>query len=98
MTKDQTHTFTNLITLLSHIQSSEKMERVLKDICTPKELSSLQERWQVAQLLSSGLSYREVHAKCGSSLTTITRVARFLNVESNQGYKILLETKQNLEK
>ncbi len=74
--------------ILIKIDDLKLMKAFLKDLCTPKELSALNERLEVAKLLSQGeLSYREIHAKTKVSLVTITRVARFLKTEKNNGYK-----------
>ena len=74
--------------LLTQIDDIKLMKAFLKDLCTPKELKSLQERLLVARLLSEGeLSYREIHARTNVSLVTITRVARFLKTEKNNGYR-----------
>lgn len=49
------------------------------DLCTPAELQALKDRWLVAELLDSGLPYRQIHDRTGVSVTTIGRVARYLN-------------------
>lgn len=65
---------------------------VLADLCTPAEIHSLAERWQVAKLLDAGaMTYREIHDATGVSTTTIVRVARFLRQEDNGGYRLLLD-------
>ena len=67
------------------------MNTFLKDLCTPAELRSLEERWKVCQLLAKeNLSYREIHTITGASLTTIGRVARFLKEERYGGYRNIL--------
>lgn len=63
------------------------MLRLLRDLLTPAEMRSLAERWHVARLLTTGLSYREIHEATGVSTTTVVRVARFLNQEPHQGYR-----------
>lgn len=64
----------------------------LKDLCTPQELATLSERWRVCQILADGqLSYREIHAVTGASITTVVRVARFLKDEPYKGYRVLLD-------
>ena len=63
----------------------------LKDLCTPQEISALQERWRVCQLLDREMSYRDIHQVTGASLTTVGRVARFLKNESYQGYRSVLD-------
>jgi TrpR-related protein YerC/YecD len=68
----------------------------LKDLCTPQEITVLSERWQVCQLLNQGnLSYREIHALTGASLTTIGRVNRFLKEEPYHGYQTILKKVKN---
>lgn len=84
------HIFDLYETLLS-IGEKDEMQRFLKDLCTPKELSDMQERWRVSQLLEQGdLSYREIREITNASLTTITRVARFLKEEAYQGYSTVI--------
>ena len=73
------------------IDTEDKMEAFLKDLCTPLEIKSMTERWRVCQILhDTEFSYREIHEKTGASLTTIGRVSRFLKEESNGGYRIVL--------
>jgi len=75
-----------------HIKTKEECHRFLLDLCTPAEISAFEERWCAAKLLKEGkLSYREIHAKTGISVTTITRVARFLTKEPHQGYSLVLK-------
>ncbi len=70
----------------------------IRDLCTPAEIKSMQERWLVAQLLhQTKLSYREIHDKTGVSIATITRVARFLHHEKYLGYKTQLDNKAKKE-
>ena len=69
-------------------RSREDMRRLLRDLCTPSELTALAERWHVARLLDgTDLSYRQIHVGTGVSTTTIVRVGRFLRQEGNNGYR-----------
>ena len=69
-------------------RSREEMRRLLRDLCTPSELTALAERWHVARLLDgTDLSYRQIHVGTGVSTTTIVRVGRFLRQEGNNGYR-----------
>lgn len=65
----------------------------LKDLCTPSEIKAMEERFEVARLLMDGcfLSYRAIHELTKVSIATITRVARFLFHENNNGYKMGLK-------
>jgi uncharacterized protein YerC len=40
------------------------------------------------------LSYRDIHALTGVSVTTIGRVARFLQQESFRGYRLVLDRRR----
>lgn len=77
------------------LKTEKETYNFLKDLCTPAELNAIAERWQICQCLNEGLSYREIHAQMGSSLTTISRVARFLKDEPYQGYSVLLDRLNN---
>ena len=82
----------SLLTVFSSFKSAEELERFLVDLCTPSELRALKARWQVAQLLDAGeMSYRDISEKTGASTTTVGRVARFLNEEPHQGYRLALD-------
>ena len=81
-----------LSTALKKLNTDKDIENFLKDLCTPKEIEAMQERWQVAQLLYKGDStYRDIASKLNTSTATVTRVARFLFKESNKGYLSLLK-------
>lgn len=60
------------------------------DLCTPAELQAMKDRWAVVLLLADGLTYREINARTGVSVTTIGRVARCLTGPEG-GYRIALE-------
>lgn len=74
------------------LETKEEVQRFFTDLFTPSELKAARERWKVCQLLDrKELSYREIQKITKASLTTIGRVARFLNEEKYHGYKILLK-------
>ncbi|MFC1659380.1 YerC/YecD family TrpR-related protein [Pseudomonadota bacterium] len=74
------------------LKTSDEVRRFLRDLCTPSEIKAFEERWTVAQLLYDGsFSYCKINEMTGTSTTTITRVARFLNKEEYQGYKLVLD-------
>ena len=82
----------NLFKVIAAIESDSQARAFLNDLCTPKEIDTLIERWEVAKLLSTKqYSYREIASQLGASTATVTRVARFLFNENNEGYKSLIE-------
>lgn len=81
----------NLYEVILVLKTPEEFYNFFNDLCTPSELKAMEERWHVAQLLNTtSLSYRQIHEKTGVSIATITRVARFLQHERYNGYKLLL--------
>ena len=92
MEKTKQDLMNELFDALLLLESRDEAERFMKDLCTPQEVSALAERWGVCKLLNKEtLSYREIHALTGASLTTITRVARFLQKEPHRGYVTVLK-------
>ena len=73
------------------LDAEQEVFNFLQDLCTPVERTAMSERWLICKALSEGLSYREISNKYGVSLTTIGRVARFLNHEPHKGYRALQE-------
>lgn len=85
----------DLFKVIAAIESDSQARAFLNDLCTPKEIDTLIERWEVAKLLSTKqYSYREIASQLGASTATVTRVARFLFNENNEGYKSLIENNE----
>ena len=82
----------DLVDAFLQLKNADEMLRFLKDVCTPQEIADLADRWLVARILDEGKhSYREIHDMTGVSVTTIGRVARFLQQENFQGYRLVLD-------
>jgi len=75
---------------LISLDSPREVREFLEDLCTPAELEAMVDRWRVAQLLDQGLSYREIREQTKVSVTTIGRVARFIE-RGTGGYRTVLE-------
>lgn len=74
------------------LKSPKEVESFLKDLCTASETKDFSDRLEIAVLLEdSALSYREIAERTGASLTTVTRVAKFLKNPGNTGYKTVLK-------
>lgn len=72
------------------MRTPDECRALLRDLTTPAELEALVDRWRAVQLLDEGLPYREIHDRTGVSVTTIGRVARFLEM-GHGGYRLALE-------
>lgn len=79
-----------LFSAVVSLEDVNECRNFFKDLCTPAELQALVDRWQVVALLRKDMPYREIHKVTGVSVTTIGRVARFLN-DGFGGYETALE-------
>lgn len=68
-----------LLHALSSLDSPEEAAALLLDLCTPREISDLSQRLEVAVMLSQGRSYADVIHATGASSTTVSRVSKCLN-------------------
>jgi len=75
---------------LLSLETTRETRNFLEDLCTPAELEAMVDRWRVAQLLDQGLSYREIRQLTSVSVTTIGRVARYME-QGNGGYRTVLD-------
>lgn len=75
---------------LASLRTAEEVKLFLEDLCTPAEVEAMVDRWRVAQLLVKGHSYREIRQLTGVSVTTIGRVARFMEMGAG-GYRLALD-------
>lgn len=79
---------------LLSLQTRQEMKQFLEDLCTPAELEAMVDRWRVAQLLEQGYSYRDIREMTEVSVTTVGRVARFLE-QGTGGYRLVLDRLEN---
>ena len=75
---------------ISLLKDDKEALQFFIDLCTPAELESMADRWQVVPLLKKGIPYRTIHDQTGVSVTTITRVARSLSFGTG-GYQLIAE-------
>ncbi|MEO6801521.1 MAG: YerC/YecD family TrpR-related protein [Rhodanobacter sp.] len=75
----------SLYQALLSLRNTDEMAAFLRDLCTPAELEVLVDRWRVVPYLLEGMPYREIHERTAVSITTVGRVARYLN-QGSGGY------------
>ena len=82
----------HLCRTLAALDKPDQVEAFLYDVCTPQELAELANRWHIANLLATTKkSYRDIAEEVETSVTTVGRVARFLNEEKYGGYRLALK-------
>src|SRR6056297_2331922 len=75
------------------METADECRALLRDLTTPAELEALVDRWRVVQRLDAGVPCREIHERAGVSVTTVGRVARFLEM-GHGGYRLALQRLQ----
>lgn len=79
----------NLFEAVLGLKSVREAERFFRDLCTAGEIKAMSERWQIANLLNRGLSYRDIADILKVSTTTVSRVASWL-FNGEGGYRLAL--------
>ena len=80
----------SLCQAIASLQTPDEAQAFLDDLCTPAEFEAMIDRWRVAQLLDQGKPYREISELTEVSVTTIGRVARFMEMGTG-GYRTVLD-------
>ncbi len=83
MAKEREHSMALYETILK-LKDAEECVRFFEDLCTPNELRSLEQRFDVAVYLQQGLVYLDILEKTGASSATISRVKRWM-LENGDG-------------
>jgi len=84
--KQQTSLYENILKL----RDLDQCHRFFEDLCSMAELSAIEQRFEVAQMLYEGKVYTEISEKTGASSATVSRVKRALNYGTN-GLKEIIE-------
>lgn len=72
------------------LQTEEECYAFFQDLCTVSELRSMEQRFEVAELLSQGMIYNDILERTGASSATISRVNRSLNYGMG-AYRIIFD-------
>lgn len=71
------------------LETEEECYAFFQDLCTIAELRSMEQRYEVATLLSEGMVYSDILERTGTSSATISRVNRAL-LNGTGGYVSVL--------
>ena len=71
------------------LETEEECYAFFQDLCTIAELRSMEQRYEVAALLSEGIVYSDILERTGASSATISRVNRAL-LNGTGGYVSVL--------
>ena len=71
------------------LKDMDECRRFFQDLCTVAELRAMEQRFEVALLLSDGMIYNDILERTGASSATISRVNRSLHYGAD-GYQSVL--------
>ena len=86
--KDRAHSDILYETILE-LKDLDECKKFFSDLCTVAELRAMEQRFEVALLLSDGMIYNAILERTGASSATISRVNRSLQYGAD-GYQTVL--------
>ena len=72
------------------LRTVKECEDFFRDLMTMRELKEMAERFRIARMLRSRMSYLAIADKATTSTTTVTRVAHWLK-HGRGGYRLVLD-------
>jgi TrpR-related protein YerC/YecD len=78
------------------LESPEECYNFFCDLCTMSEMKAMEQRFEVAKLLSEGKIYNDILELTGTSSATISRVNRSL-LYGAEGYRLAIERMREKE-
>ena len=63
---------------LTMLRTPEEFHKFFQDLCARAEINAMEQRYEVARMLHSGMIYTDILAKTNASSATISRVNRSL--------------------
>lgn len=89
MQKNNSENAEMLYQAILSLSSPEECRAFFQDLCTVAELRAMEQRFEVAMLLSDGMIYNDILERTGASSATISRVNRSLQYGAD-GYQAVL--------
>jgi TrpR-related protein YerC/YecD len=80
------------------LKDLDECYKFFQDLCTVAELQAMEQRFEVAILLSEGMIYNDILERTGASSATISRVNRSLQYGTDGYQKILPRIKELIAK
>jgi len=81
MAKDHPTGNSGLYRAFLQLKTPEECYRFLQDVCSYSELSAMEQRYNIAELLADKCIYTEIMDKTGASSAIISRVSRVLHCD-----------------
>ena len=79
------------------LKDLDECKKFFSDLCTVAELRAMEQRFEVALLLSDGMIYNDILERTGASSATISRVNRSLQYGADGYQTVLPRVKERLK-
>ena len=83
MAKDHPTGNSGLYRAFLQLKTPEECYRFLQDVCSYSELSAMEQRYNIAELLADKCIYTEIMDKTGASSAIISLVSRVLSADDS---------------
>ena len=83
MAKDHPTGQSGLYQAFLQLKTPEQCYRFLQDVCSYSELSAMEQRYNIAEMLVDKRIYTEIMDKTGASSAIISRVSRVLSADDS---------------
>ena len=93
MAKDHPTGKSGLYQAILRLETPEQCYRFFQDVCSYAELSAMEQRFDIAEMLADKRIYTEIKERTGASSAIISRVNRVLNNEGSVLRQMLDEDK-----
>ncbi|MDR3149746.1 MAG: hypothetical protein LBT88_07045 [Oscillospiraceae bacterium] len=64
---------------INKLKTPEELKELLDDLCAPSEIHAMENRWNVAKMLSAGKTYQQIIDETQLSSAIVSRVKRVLD-------------------
>jgi len=70
------------------LKTPQECYEFFSDLCTVAELKAMEQRFEIAKMLTQGMIYNEILEKTGASSATVSRVNRSINFGMDSYMKV----------
>lgn len=78
----------NLYRAILELRTPQECYEFFSDLCTVAELKAMEQRYEIAEMLSKGMIYSDILEKTGASSATVSRVNRSINFGTDSYTKL----------
>ena len=85
----------DLYRAILELRTPEECYDFFSDLCTVAELKAMEQRFEIARMLSEGMIYTDILEKTGASSATVSRVNRSINFGMDSYSKLFARMREH---